>query len=656
MHFNLTEHSYPLNRNLQDPILNKYSGYVYDAVWLYAKSLDTLVRQSNKSYIQNLHSPRTVEEFVKIINQTDFQGVSGRINFKGRTSRLSNIRIMQWRQPRNSSKFQWFEVGEYEPNYDKDLTASLDNSTNGQLTEWDPEAIVWQTVDGKKPLDNPKECGILSSFATNLDIECQLAITIAFIIGFALLLLNLFIVLLIFKRRYEMKMRATEERMRALGLLTPMSVLTLDEWEIPRDRVVINRRLGEGAFGAVYGGESFFDEKGWVAVAVKTLKAGSTVDEKIDFLSEAEMMKRFDHRNIVKLLGVCTRNEPVYMVMEFMLYGDLKTYLLARRHLVNERNREELDEVSNKRLTSMAYDIAKGLEYLAEQKYVHRDIACRNCLVNSSRTVKLADFGMTRPMFESDYYRFSKKGMLPVRWMSPESLADGLFTPMSDIWSYGVLLYEMITFGSFPFQGLSNNQVLVHVKAGNTLTVPQGIKSQMALLLRTCFSHTPTKRPTAAEIVELLLKHPRVVSPCIDVPLASVQIERTDSLEMMPKPKRAPDTGSQRAKMPHLKAANKAKELNPEDQGYGSAYSPMNGKEENISLGVREPLMESFCQEEDLKGEDGTSSVTFPGSTESSPYILAHVGSYVPAGYIMLDHSPMSVNECSPYSKSVSSI
>ena len=126
-----------------------------------------------------------------------------------------------------------------------------------------------------------------------------------------------------------------------------------------------------------------------------------------------------------------------------------------------------------------------------------------------------------------------------------------------------------------------------------------------------------------------------MVSPCIDVPLASVQIERTDSLEMMPKPKRATDTGSQRAKMSHLKtAANKAsKELNPEDQGYGSAYSPMNGKEENMSLGVREPLMESFCQqEEDLKGDDGTSSVTFPGSTESSPYILAHVGSYVPAG------------------------
>lgn len=110
---------------------------------------------------------------------------------------------------------------------------------------------------------------------------------------------------------------------------------------------------------------------------MKTLKMGSTVEEKVDFLSEADMMKRFEHRNIVKLLGVCTRTEPVYTVMEYMLYGDLKTYLLARRHLVNERNREDLDEVSNKRLTFMALDIAAGLSYLAEQKYVHRDIACR---------------------------------------------------------------------------------------------------------------------------------------------------------------------------------------------------------------------------------------------------------------------------------------
>ena len=308
-----------------------------------------------------------------------------------------------------SGRLQERQIGLYTPNYGDDESMSGVNE-NGKMTRWNNALIKWVTVDGLKPLDNPKECGILSVFATKFDIECQLAITIVFIIGFIVLLLIIFIAFVVLKIRYEQKMKAAEDRMRQLGLLTPTSVLTLDEWEIPRDRVVINRKLGEGAFGTVYGGEAFFDDKGWVAVAVKTLKMGSTLEEKIDFLSEADMMKRFDHRNIVRLQGVCTRNEPVYTVMEFMLYGDLKTYLLARRSLVKERNREDLDEVSNRRLTAMAYDVAKGLEYLSELKYVHRDVACRNCLVNAGRTVKLADFGMTRPMFESDYYRFSKKG------------------------------------------------------------------------------------------------------------------------------------------------------------------------------------------------------------------------------------------------------
>lgn len=101
-----------------------------------------------------------------------------------------------------------------------------------------------------------------------------------------------------------------------------------------------------------------------------------------------------------------------------------------------------------------------------------RDLACRNCLVHATKTVKIGDFGMTRPMYDSDYYRFNRQGMLPVRWMAPESLSDGIFTPKSDVWSYGVLLYEIMTFGSFPYQGLSNKEVLEHVKSGNIITLP----------------------------------------------------------------------------------------------------------------------------------------------------------------------------------------
>lgn len=153
-----------------------------------------------------------------------------------------------------------------------------------------------------------------------------------------------------------------------------MDTSDLDKWEISRDRVVINRKLGEGAFGTVYGGEALFPGEGWLAVAVKTLKVGSSTNEKLDFLSEVEVMKRFEHKNIIKLLGVCIKGEPVLTVMEFMLYGDLKTYLLARRHLVNDHSYEDSDEISNKKLTAMTLDVARALSYLAQLKYVHRYI------------------------------------------------------------------------------------------------------------------------------------------------------------------------------------------------------------------------------------------------------------------------------------------
>ncbi|KAF6214551.1 hypothetical protein GE061_009294 [Apolygus lucorum] len=493
-----------------------YAGYAYDAVWVYAKALNALMKE-NQTHISSLHSPEVAEKFANYIRNTNFSGVSGRIEFRDDPSRNSTpVNIYQWHSfsvvDANGTKHgSRVQVGIYDPKGPPGKKLLL----NGKL-KWLKNEVPW---DGTVPTT----CYV-DWIAKPLNTACETAWVIVNVVGIGLILLVVTVAVLIIKHRYDQKVQLTQKYMKSLGidLLSVTAANNLDKWEIAKDRVVINRTLGQGAFGTVYGGEAYFDENGWMAVAVKTLKVGSTTEEKLDFLSEAEVMKRFDHKNIVQLLAVCTKSEPVYTIMEFMLYGDLKTFLLARRHLVNEGQHDDSDEISSKKLTNMALDIARALSYLAELKYVHRDVACRNCLVNASRVIKLGDFGMTRPMCDNDYYRFNRKGMLPVRWMAPESLMLGVFTPASDVWSFGVVLYEIITFGNFPFQGMSNNQVLEYVKVGNTLSIPAGVKANLETLIKSCWHTDAHKRPAAAEIVEFLADNARIISPCLDVPLSSV--------------------------------------------------------------------------------------------------------------------------------------
>lgn len=337
-----------------------YGGFAYDAVWVYALAIDKLY-QMDPFAVAQLHSEKYTEQFVEIIQNTDFNGVSGRIKFVSGASRMTVIDIVQW--VNNKTRI----VGSFHPN--------SSGSVTDHRFELNVSAIVWLTLDGKQPGDGAETC-ILQALADLMNVDCSVAVVVANVMGISLFGILVIIAFIIIKHRYDKKMQKiqkTQELMKSLGfdLLAPN--LDSDKWEIPRDRLVINRKLGEGAFGTVYGGEAYFSDKGWVAAAVKALKVNSTTEQKLDFLSEAEVMKKFDHKNIVKLLGVCTKQEPVYTVMEFMLYGDLKTFLLARRHLVNNKKmHEESDEISSKKLTAMALDVARGLSYLAQLKYVHR--------------------------------------------------------------------------------------------------------------------------------------------------------------------------------------------------------------------------------------------------------------------------------------------
>ncbi|XP_065354922.1 insulin-like receptor [Calliphora vicina] len=288
-----------------------------------------------------------------------------------------------------------------------------------------------------------------------------------------------------------------------------------DEWEVARDKVILLNPLGRGSFGMVYEGilKGYNNSNDDTPCAVKTVTENATDRERMNFLNEACVMKQFDTFHVVRLLGVCSRGQPALVVMELMKNGDLKSYLRAHRIDV----RDDMDmpisarsEVSAQpppisRIYQMAIEIADGMAYLAAKKFVHRDLAARNCMVAADLTVKIGDFGMTRDIYENDYYRKGTKGLLPVRWMPPESLRDGVYSTSSDVFSYGVVLWEMATLASQPYQGLSNDQVLRYVIDGGVMERPENCPDKLYSLMQKCWHHRPTARPTFMEIIRYLL-------------------------------------------------------------------------------------------------------------------------------------------------------
>uniref|UniRef100_W5LNZ2 Tyrosine-protein kinase receptor n=1 Tax=Astyanax mexicanus TaxID=7994 RepID=W5LNZ2_ASTMX len=244
-----------------------------------------------------------------------------------------------------------------------------------------------------------------------------------------------------------------------------------------REGLKLLKLLGSGAFGEVYEGVAARGQSGDATpdqrVAVKTLRKHAAEQEKIEFLKEAHLMSQFNHSNILRLLGVCVLNEPHYIILELMEGGDLRSYLIGARP---SNNRGQLLDLTG--LLDISLDVAKGCAYLEKLHFIHRDLAARNCLVSvrgyadPERVVKIGDFGLARDVYKSDYYRKRGEGLLPVRWMPPESLTDGIFNKHSDVWAFGVLLWEIMTLGKQPYPAFSNQEVLHHVNVGGRLPAP----------------------------------------------------------------------------------------------------------------------------------------------------------------------------------------
>ncbi|EPY88677.1 insulin receptor-related receptor [Camelus ferus] len=265
-----------------------------------------------------------------------------------------------------------------------------------------------------------------------------------------------------------------------------------DEWEVPREQISIIRELGQGSFGMVYEGLAQGLEVGEEStpVALKTVNELASPRERIEFLKEAS----------VRLLGVVSQGQPTLVIMELMTRGDLKSHLRSLRP--EAENNPGLPRPALGDMIQMAGEIADGMAYLAANKFVHRDLAARNCMVSQDFTVKIGDFGMTRDVYETDYYRKGGKGLLPVRWMAPESLKDGIFTTHSDVWSFGVVLWEIVTLAEQPYQGLSNEQVLKFVMDGGVLEEQKSCPIQLQELMHRCWQQNPRLRPTFTHILD----------------------------------------------------------------------------------------------------------------------------------------------------------
>ncbi|XP_065843513.1 insulin receptor-like [Oscarella lobularis] len=278
-----------------------------------------------------------------------------------------------------------------------------------------------------------------------------------------------------------------------------------DEWEIDRKSLNVGKLLGEGAFGEVYKGS--LEKQGCDSkpVAIKGLKPNSKPFERCLFLKEASVMKNFVCDYIVCLIGIVSKGNPVYVVIELMENGDLKSYLRLLRP-TSESSLCTSYPFSEKAILTMAAEIASGMAYLAEKKIVHRDLAARNCMVSSDKVVKIGDFGMARDIQLEDYYRKHGRGPMPIRWMAPESLRDGIFTHCSDVWSYGVVLWEIAALGALPYTGMSNEDVISFIGKRKQLHFgdwpdwPEVLKR----IMRRCWDYEPLSRPTFFDILLVL--------------------------------------------------------------------------------------------------------------------------------------------------------
>ncbi|KAG1652383.1 Inactive tyrosine-protein kinase transmembrane receptor ROR1 [Nymphon striatum] len=426
-------------------------------------------------------------------------------DYRGTVSRsVANLNCLPW------SKGNLFKWSEY-----KELLGGHNYCRNPGDKKNRPWCFVENFTNPMVQLCNVDACVDFREFWLYILIPVMVAALIFGLIVFMLFMIYRVNIKEVKKVKQENEAAKIQKEKESCKSERPCSVNAL---EVPIANIKFCEELGEGAFGKVYKGYvlGFFSDIKATPVAVKTLKTNASYKVKQEFKREVELMSFLQHPNIICLLGVCINEQPMCMLFEFMSHGDLHEYLVTNFIHSDELSIDDygedfaLTQASSCRLhlhdlLYISVQIAAGMEYLSSHHYVHRDLATRNCLVSENLVVKISDFGLSRDIYSSDYYRVQSKSLMPVRWMPPESILYGKFTSESDVWSFGILLWEIFSFGLQPYYGRSNQEVIDMIRSRQLLPVPTklptaSLRTDVAELARAAFSEAFLQ-------ISLILKH-----------------------------------------------------------------------------------------------------------------------------------------------------